>query len=140
MTKNFRRFVLGFSLLELLATLVIVAILVAVAIPTYRSYVMKSNRSDAVHSLLSMQLAQEKHRMGNTTYGNLAAVWGGVTTTSGGHYTLSITNNTATTYTLTATAVGSQTSDTADGSSCAALVLTYANGSTTKTPASCWMQ
>ena len=129
----------GFTLFELLIVLVIVAILVAIAVPTYRHYILRSNRTDAMHTLLSIQLAQEKYRMSNTTYGDLSDVWGGVTTTSGGHYTLSISGTSASAYTITASAVGGQANDTEGGTSCANLVLTYAAGSTAKTPAACWM-
>ena len=128
----------GFTLTEIIIAVAIIAILAAVAVPTYQSYMLKANRSDATKTLLAMQLAQEKYRISNTTYGSLAQVWGGVTSSEHGHYTLGISGNTATSYTLTATAVGKQANDTASGSSCAAMVLTYANGTTTKTPAACW--
>ncbi len=128
----------AFSLMELMVVLAIVAILAVVAIPAYQTYVRKANRTDAFHTLLAMQLAQEKYRMTNTTYGTLAQVWGGVSSTPAGHYTLTITGNTATAYTLTATATGGQANDKEGATSCTPLVLTYANNTTTKTPAVCW--
>lgn len=128
----------GFSLLELVIVLAVIGILAVVAIPTYQSHMIRSDRTDAIHTLLAIQLAQEKFRMNNSQYGTLAQVWGGVTTTEGGHYTLAISNVTGTTYTITATAVGGQAADSEGSVSCSALVLTYANGTTTKTPKECW--
>lgn len=133
-----KKFIKGFSLLELIVAIVIVAILAAIAVSSYRSYILKGNRSDALRTLLAMQMAQEKYRMNNSTYGTLAQVWNGVTTSENGFYTLAISANTATTYTLTATAVGSQANDSEDGTSCTTITLTYSNGTTTRTPAACW--
>lgn len=129
----------GFSLIELLVVIAILGILAIVAIPAYQTYAQKSRRTDAISTLLAIQLAQEKYRTTNATYGNLNQVWGGVTSTPEGHYTLSITGNTATTYTVTATAVGGQSSDNQNGTSCATLTLAYGNGTTTKSPSVCWM-
>ena len=129
----------GFSLFELIIALVIVASLAAISVSAYRGYILKSHRSDALHTLLAMQLAQEKYRMNNTTYGTLAQVWNSVTTTEGGYYSLAISGNTATAYTITATAVGTQANDEEDGTSCSTLTLAYSNGTTTKSPAACWL-
>ncbi|MDF1758929.1 MAG: type IV pilin protein [Coxiellaceae bacterium] len=128
----------GFTLMELIITVAIVAILAAVAIPSFNSYLLKSHRSDAYSSLMAMQLAEERYRSSNTSYGTLAQVWNGVTTSEDGHYTLAISNTSATSYTLTATAVGGQASDSEDGSSCATLTITYSAGVETKAPAACW--
>lgn len=129
----------AFSLMELLVVMVIVAVLAVVSVPAYRSYVLKSHRADGINTLISMQIAQEKYRISNNTYGTLAQTWGGVTSSEGGYYALSVSNVSATTYTLTATANGGQSSDTENGVSCTPLVLAYANGTTTKTPSACWL-
>lgn len=134
-----RRRVVGFSLLEMIVVIAIVGLLAVVAVPAYNSYILKSNRTDAIQSLLAIQLAEEKYRVSNNSYGTLAQVWGGVATSSGGHYTLGISNVSATSYTITATASGSQTSDSEDGASCSTMTLTYANNVTTKAPAACWI-
>jgi type IV pilus assembly protein PilE len=52
---------LGVTLIELVVVMVIVGILAAVAIPSYRNYVMRSQRSDAKDALLAMATQQEKH-------------------------------------------------------------------------------
>ncbi|WP_454780529.1 type IV pilin protein [Legionella sp. WA2022007384] len=130
----------GFSLIELVIALAIIAILVMISMPSYFNYVMRSRRTEGINTLNSIQLAQEKYRGQNTTYGTLANVWNGVTTTENGYYALAATNNTATGYTLTATAQGAQANDTQNGVSCATLTLTVNGLNTTRTPQACWSQ
>ena len=50
----------GFTLIELMIVVAIVAILAAVAIPSYQQYVVKSNRSAAQSHLLSVDNKQEQ--------------------------------------------------------------------------------
>lgn len=78
----------GFSLIELVIVVAIVGILATIAYPSYRDYVIKSRRSDAMAMLTQAQLAQEKYRANNTTYGTLANI-GVPATTTDSHYTLS---------------------------------------------------
>lgn len=129
---------LGFSLIELLIAIAIVSILSTVAVWSYNSYIRKSRRTDGISTLLGMSLAQEKYRMNNSTYGTLAQIWGGNSTSDEGFYTLSISNVTATGYTLSATPTGDQANDTEDGTSCSPLTLTVSSGTITKAPAVCW--
>ena len=100
----------GFTLLELMIAVAIVGILAAIAYPSYRESVMKSRRSDAKAALLQVQLAQEKWRANNTTYGTLAQIGVGATS-SEGYYTIAVTGNTATAYNATAAPTGAQTGD-----------------------------
>ncbi|MCP5471262.1 MAG: type IV pilin protein [Sinobacteraceae bacterium] len=50
----------GFSLMELLTTLVVVGILSAIAVPTYRSYVIQAKRTEAKSALLATAGALER--------------------------------------------------------------------------------
>jgi type IV pilus assembly protein PilE len=50
----------GVTLIELVVVMIIVGILAAVAIPSYRNYVLRSQRSDAKDALLALTTAQEK--------------------------------------------------------------------------------
>lgn len=129
----------GFTMIELVIALVVVSILVAVAVPSYRHYITKSRRTDAQAALLSMALAQEKWRASHTTYGTLAQVWT-TTTTDGGYYNLAVTTNTATRYVITATvpAGGSQSNDSEDGTDCTSLSYDSNAGMVSRTPAVCW--
>lgn len=132
------RTVKGFTLLELVVVMVVVAILSALAFSNYRHYIRKSRRSSAIQTLLAMQQAEERYRSNNTTYGDLTAVWGGVAATEDNLYGLAITNLGATTYTLAATAQGVQVGDKEGGTSCTTLSIVVNGGNESKTPAACW--
>ncbi len=128
----------GFTLIELMIVVVLVGLLARVAISSYSSYTKKSRRADAVNTLVAISMAEERYRANNATYGTLAQVWNSVSTSNQGFYTLSITNVTATSYTITATGTGTQSSDTEGATACNSMVLTFSNGSITNTPAACW--
>ena len=85
----------GFSLIELMIALVIVAILAAIAIPSYRNYVLRVNRNDATAALLKIAAAQEKFYLQNNTYTNNLddppPAGLGIPTTENGYYTLAVT-------------------------------------------------
>jgi type IV pilus assembly protein PilE len=128
----------GMTIIELLVAIVIIAILALIAVVIYTSQIRNSRRTDAVNTIFSMALAEESYRTTNTTYGTLAAVWSGVTTSQGGYYTLAISNVAATTYTITATATGDQVNDAQNGTSCGTLTYSMNGGTVTETPATCW--
>lgn len=128
----------GFTLLELMIAITILGIITIIGVGSYSTYVRKGRRVDAMNMLLSISLAEEKYRGSNTTYGTLAEVWSNVSTSPEGYYTVAISNVSATSYTLTATAVGNQANDSENGSSCGTLTLTMSNGTITKTPSVCW--
>ena len=58
----------GFSLIELLIVLAIVAILATVTVPSFTGFVAKARRSDAMAALLQVQLAQERWRAEHLSY------------------------------------------------------------------------
>ncbi len=108
--------------MELVIAMVVVAVLAGLAYPSYMDSIRKSRRAEAFEALQRVQLAQEKWRANNTSYGTLANL-GISATTAGGYYTLSLSNITGTGYSAAATAVSgkSQTADKAQGVSCATL-------------------
>jgi len=116
----------GFTLIELMIVVAVVAILAAIAVPSYQQYVRESRRADAQSIMLDLQLREEKYRASNNDYADDATL--GVPTHA--YYTFTIVAA-ANTYTITATAKSSQTSDTG----CTPLTLDQ-NG--TKGPAGCW--
>ena len=58
----------GFTLVELMIVVVVVAILASVAIPSYTSYVMRAHRQGAVQEMLTIASRQEQHFMDNKAY------------------------------------------------------------------------
>lgn len=135
----------GVTMIELLVVMVIVGILAAIAIPTYRAYVIRSNRSEAKTALLATAQNLERCYTNSTPYAyNSATCTAAVTlplTIAGGNYVISAgaVADAATMYTLVATPQGAQTADT----QCASFSLTQAGiqtvtGTLSATPLECW--
>ena len=78
---------IGFTLIELMIVVAIVAILASIAIPSYRSYIIKSNRSAAESFILSVANKQEQFLFDARMYAGVAANPGDAT----GLATLNIT-------------------------------------------------
>lgn len=57
--KQSRR--IGFTLLELVITLVIIGILSSIAYANFKSYVLKARRIDATETLMKLAVAQERY-------------------------------------------------------------------------------
>jgi len=86
-------------------TVAIIGILAGIAYPSYTEYVLRAKRGDAKAALLSVQLAQEKYRANNTTYGTLAQI-GATASSPDGNYAITIpVTPTSTAYSVTATPV-----------------------------------
>jgi len=95
----------GFTLIELMLALVVLAILAMVAIPSYQDSIRKGRRGDAIAGLNRLQLAQERFRSNNPTYASAVASMAGMVADSPeGHYTASVDSSSATAYQMTATA------------------------------------
>jgi type IV pilus assembly protein PilE len=114
--------------------LVVIAILAAVAYPSYRDYVLRAHRSDAKDALLRVQLEQEKWRTNNASYTTTLSNLGLTSASTDGWYTIALPSASTVAYTATATAQGTQANDTG----CTVLQLAVTAGGENKTPASCW--
>lgn len=58
----------GFTLIELMVVIVIVAVLAAIAIPSYRQYVVKNAERDVQAKMLQLELQLERWRSSALTY------------------------------------------------------------------------
>ena len=101
----------GFTLLELMITLAVIAILTAIALPSYTSYVIRGKVPGATSNLATKRVQMEQWFQDNRTYAaNSALVPPPACAndiTSSQYFTFSCTQQTATAYTLTATGTGS---------------------------------
>jgi type IV pilus assembly protein PilE len=85
----------GFTLVELMVTLLVVAILISIAVPTYNSQTRKSRRTEARTALLD--IAAREERLFSTTNGYSATAsalgYNGTfpMTVASGYYSVSIT-------------------------------------------------
>lgn len=128
---------LAMTMIELLITMLVVAITAIIAVSVFSPYVMKGHRADGINAMLTLQLTEERYRSSNATYGSLSQIAGSATSPQG-YYTLSISGASASGFTITATGIGSQANDMEGSTACSPLTLTVSNGSVTQTPAACW--
>jgi len=123
----------GFTLIELMIVLVIVAVLAAIALPAYQSQLRKSARAEAQSFLTDMASRQQQFLTDRRAYaGSVAALNMAAPASLDGKFTFAVSApaGASPTFTLTATATGSQAND-------ACPVLTIDNAGT-RTPATCW--
>jgi type IV pilus assembly protein PilE len=108
-----RPIVRGFTLMEVLIALVIVAALAALAIPNYTEYVNRGYRSDARAALLLAAQWQERFRTENNAYSStLPASFAAVPASGTARYTVAVSQpGGSQTFLLTATRTGPQASD-----------------------------
>jgi len=83
--------------------IVILGILAAIAYPAYQQYLRDGRRTDAIDTLLALQLAQAGWRTGHGAYTASLTDLGMTADSREGHYTLQITAATAYAFTATAT-------------------------------------
>ena len=136
----------GFTLVELMIVVAIVAILATFAVPAYNDYVRQGYRADGKATLLEIQLAQERHRANNTEYAeclgsscadNASLGWSNDKIT-GDYYDFAITASGQFNFTATATGKGTQLQDEEGGVDCSTLrIVVNANGDN-QTPNECW--
>lgn len=116
----------GFTLIELMIAVVVVAILLSIAVPSYRAQVQESRRTDAKTALLDLASREQRYFSVNNTFTNSPQDlgYGGAAASfpmnvGSGYYSVSVTAPTGAsppTFTITATPINSQASDTQCGS------------------------
>jgi type IV pilus assembly protein PilE len=132
----------GFTLVELMITVAIVAILTAVAFPSYSHYVRKARRGDA-QSFMSEVVARQQHfLLDRRAYGTsitAATSAGGlgmtIPTNVSAHYTVTLATNNAAppSYTVTAVPAGAQAAD-----PCGTLSITQSGARSRTGTGTCW--
>lgn len=97
----------GVTLMELMIVVVIISILTAVAYPSYRQYVAKAKRNEAMAALLKIATLQERWYLQNNTYTtDMTNLGFGTATnhlTGSESYLVSVTSATANDFSATAT-------------------------------------
>lgn len=130
----------GFTLLELMIVVVIIAILAAIAIPSYGRYAIRAHRVDGQELLLRIANAQERFYATNNHYGSLTDLqYTDPALSEKSYYSVSMVPaaaSTTQTFTATAAPINGQSKD-----DCADLTIKNtgvkaATGSTTN--GSCW--
>lgn len=102
----------GFTLIEILVALVCVAILAAIAWPSYSQHVARAKRAAARAVLLEGMQYMERQYAHSNTYGSVTLPTRLTTApaaahTGAAHYAISVSNSTTYAYTLTAVPVRS---------------------------------
>ena len=110
----------GFTLIELMIVVAVMAILVLIAYPSYDAFVTRTRRAEAKRELLALATAQERYFTNCNGYAaaldgsqaNCTGLGTGAATrrSENGHYLVSLAGGGAS-YTLTATAQGVQAQD-----------------------------
>jgi len=73
----------GFTLIELMITVAIVAILAALALPAYSDYITRSKLTEATNGLADFRVKQEQYYQDNRNYGTAAGCGANTTSFSG---------------------------------------------------------
>lgn len=129
----------GFSLIELMITVAIIAIIASIAYPSYQEQVSKTRRGEGKAALMSAANLAERYFTANSTYDGLIFGGSASTDSENGYYTIAYSAKTKTTYTLKATRKGAQVGD-----KCGDLTITQTGAKGIVNPASgitadnCW--
>jgi type IV pilus assembly protein PilE len=105
MMPSQRKLSVGFTLIELMIVVAIVALLAAIAIPSYLDYVTRSKLSEAYNALSAYRVSQEQYFQDNRSYTSAANTCGTPVPTLK-YFVVTCPAPTSTTYTAQADGVG----------------------------------
>lgn len=128
----------GFTLIEIMIVVMIVAILAAIAIPAYHRYVVRAHRTDATRTLLDLAGRQEHYFYSNNTYAPDVTTLGGTATMAGQFYTVAVNSADTKNFSITATAISTQATEDTE---CGNFTINRQGQQTvsgTGTKAACW--
>lgn len=101
----------GFSLLELLIAICLIAILTVLAYPNYQSYITKTNRIGAETSLMRLASAMEQFYLRHQTYEEATIESLQIPKFTGNHsYQLNVVKTTPSRFLISAIPIGTQSS------------------------------
>ena len=109
MTKQQR----GFTLIELMIVVAIVAILAGIALPSYQQYVIRATRAAAQSEMFDIANREQQYFLANRVYADTATLGYALSTDVAKRYTQAIVVGTGTppSFTITLTPIGSQVGD-----------------------------
>ena len=120
----------GFTLIELMIVVAVVAILTAIAYPSYNEYIRRGHRAEARAGLLQAAQWLERAATATGTYPLTAAFPANLKAIPNNRYDISVVSDGAT-FTLTATPKAGQTGDKCGNYTLTNTGLRGANGTTT---------
>lgn len=123
----------GFTLIELMIAVAVVAILAAIAMPSYREHIRKSRRAEAQSFMMAVAGRQQQFMVDTRAYATTVAGTGiAVPSNVDAAYTVSMPAPTASAFTLTLTPKTDQSSE-----RCGTLSIDQ-NGTKTAAVSGCW--
>ena len=122
----------GFSLIEMMIVVAIIAIIASIALPSYNEHIRKTRRAAGGACAMAMAQQMERFYTANLTYVGAALDTTACQDSALDFYTMAAAGVAARAYTITATPSGGHTDP-----ACGVLSVTQA-GAKTPTTAGCW--